>query len=162
MELADLGLAATGGGVFGLLGTALGRVAGYFEQKQAHGHERERWSHERDLLDLQARERREETEADLIRIEREGSWEGLSASLEADASIGSSYPWVNAVRALTRPFLTVFLWTLTGVVYFNAGGDEQTGIVEAIIFAGTAATLWWFGDRGPNGRNSHQSLGPSL
>jgi hypothetical protein len=77
-----------------------------------------------------------------------GAWEGLAASMAAEASIGESYRWVNAVRALTRPLLTFLLWLITGLVYLGAAAEARASIVETTTFAATAATLWWFGDRG--------------
>ena len=38
-DIFGLGLDAVAGGVFGVFGTALGRVAGYFERQQALKHE---------------------------------------------------------------------------------------------------------------------------
>ena len=49
-DILGLGLDAAAGGVFGIVGTALGRVAGFFERKQVFKHERERWQHEYCLL----------------------------------------------------------------------------------------------------------------
>jgi len=120
-DLIGLTASAAGGGVFGLLGTALGRVSGYFERRQHHAHERARWGHESELLKLQ---------------------------MQAKA-IGASYPWVNAVRGLTRPALTVLLWIIAVSIYLSAGASERAAITETATFAATAATLWWFGDRGP-------------
>jgi len=45
-EILGLGLDAAAGGLFGIFGTALGRIAGYFERKQAFKHEVQKWSHE--------------------------------------------------------------------------------------------------------------------
>ncbi len=87
--------------------------------------------------------------AELQAAETSGAWAGLSASMTAEAAIGDSYRWVNAVRALTRPTLTVLLWGITGAVFLKADAAGQTGIVDTATFAATAATLWWFGDRGP-------------
>ena len=55
---------------------------------------------------------------------------------------------MNAVRALTRPLLTLLLWLITGLAYLGAAADARASIVETATFAATAATLWWFGDRG--------------
>ena len=90
-------------------------------------------------------------EADLSRTEIEGSWRGLDASLRAEAAIGASYQWVNAIRALTRPTLTVLLWLITVSIWFSADAADQGAITETATFAATAATLWWFGDRGARG-----------
>lgn len=44
-----------------------------------------------------------------MEIYRAGCQRGLDASMEAEVALGASYLWVNAVRGLTRPFLTLFL-----------------------------------------------------
>ncbi|MEM6899413.1 MAG: hypothetical protein AAF583_06555, partial [Pseudomonadota bacterium] len=100
-------------------------------------------------LQLQMQANREETEAEIALAETAGSWDGLRASMMAEAAIGQSYPWVNAVRGLTRPTLTFLLWAIAGVIYFGADAAGRDAITETATFAATAATLWWFGDRGP-------------
>ncbi len=104
MAILDLMGAAAGGGLFGVLGTVAGRVAQYFETKQSQAHEKARWAHEVKLLAMQQDRQLAEQEHALEVLETEGRWQGLTASLEADARVGKSYLWVNAVRALTRPF----------------------------------------------------------
>lgn len=113
-EIVGLAASAAGGGLFGLFGTALGRVAGYFERRQGHAHEQARWVHEVQLLELQQRAAKQETEAELALTEMEGRWDGLSASMQAEAAIAGSYRWVDAVRGLTRPVLTLLLWLIAG------------------------------------------------
>ena len=144
--LTGLAASAAGGGLFGLVGTALGRVAGFFETRQRLQHERERWSHETALLELQQKARAQETEAELALAETSGRWAGLEASMQAEAAIGESYRWVNAVRGVTRPALTLLLWLIAGMIWLGAA---RASITETAAFAATAATLWWFGDRGP-------------
>ena len=148
-DLIGLTASAAGGGVFGLLGTALGRVAGYFERRQHHAQERARWVHESEIMKLQMQARAQETEAERAIAETEGSWQGLRASMQAEASIGSSYRWVNAVRGLTRPALTLLLWLIAIGIFIGADAAGRQSITETATFAATAATLWWFGDRGP-------------
>ncbi|MEQ3648913.1 hypothetical protein [Hyphomonas sp.] len=147
-DIVGLAASAAGGGVFGLLGTVIGRAAGYFEQRQSHAHERARWQHEAELIGLQRQAQREESESAERFAETSGSWAGLAASIQAEAAIGESYAWVNAVRALTRPVLTLLLWLITWLVFVASPEAEQVKIVETATFAATAATLWWFGDRG--------------
>lgn len=148
-EVAGLAASAAGGGVFGLVGTALGRLAGFFEVRQKQQHERERWAHERRLIELQQAARAEETEAELALAETSGRWAGLKASMEAEAAIGESYPFVTAVRGLTRPVLTLALWGIATGIWLGAGPAERAAITDTATFAATAATLWWFGDRSP-------------
>ena len=42
-DIAGLAASAAGGGLFGLVGTALGRLAGFFEKRQQLAHEKARW-----------------------------------------------------------------------------------------------------------------------
>lgn len=142
-----LAASAAGGGVFGVIGTALGRVAGFFEARQQHEFERAKWSHEVELMKLNMDVRRVEAETQIDVQNVQGSWEGLKASLEAEAAVPASYPFVNAIRALTRPALTLLLWAITAMVFFNVGEVLRERVVETAVFAATAATLWWFGDR---------------
>ncbi|MEQ9315361.1 MAG: hypothetical protein RLN72_05870 [Henriciella sp.] len=147
-EIAGIAASAAGGGLFGLIGTALGRVVGVFETRQRQTHERARWAHETSLIELQRRARVAALEADQAAADTAGSWAGLKASVEAEAAIGESYLWVNAVRGLTRPALTLLLWLIAGGIWLGANDTDRAAITETATFAATAATLWWFGDRG--------------
>ena len=151
-DLIGLAASAAGGGVFGLLGTALGRAAAWLERRQEQSHERARWQHETELLEMQMRAEVQETEAELALTDLRGSWEGLSASMTAEAAIAPSYKWVDAVRGLTRPILTLMLWLIAAIIYGAADIEGRAEITETASFAATAATLWWFGDRGPSGK----------
>lgn len=147
-DIVGLAASAAGGGVFGLIGTVIGRAAGIFERRQDHTQERARWAHDAAMLEARMRAEAAATEGQMRLSEVAGAWRGLAASMEAEAAIGDSYRWVNAVRALTRPLLTLLLWLITGMVYLGAGAEARDTIVETATFAATAATLWWFGDRG--------------
>lgn len=151
-DIIGLAASAAGGGAFGLVGTVIGRVAGLIERRQDNTQERARWAHDAAMQAARMREMAAATEAQIKLADAAGAWRGLAASMEAEASIGESYKWVNAVRALTRPLLTLLLWAITGLVYLGASAEARVGIVETATFAATAATLWWFGDRGQKGR----------
>ncbi len=140
-DIIGLAASAAGGGVFGVLGSLIGRVAGLVETRQVNAQERARWNHERELEGLRA-------SGALTLAQEEGRNAGLAASLAAEAAIGPTYQWVNAVRALTRPVLTLLLWLITGVIFLGADTLAKGQIIETTTFAATAATLWWFGDRG--------------
>lgn len=148
-ELIGLSASAAGGGLFGLIGTLSGRIASYLERRQAAAHERARWDHEARLIDLHRAARAEESEAALALAETEGRWAGLTASVAAEAAIPASFRWVDAVRGLTRPALTFLLWAIAGLVFLAADAAGRAAIIDTATFAATAATLWWFGDRGP-------------
>jgi len=141
-----LGLEAAAGGVFGLLGTALGRVSGFFERRQAHAQEQARWGHEYRLHDLNMRARAQETEMELALAAQAGSWTGLEASIRAEAATGKASQWVIDILRLVRPCLTLLLWVITAWIFLRT---QNAAIAEAAVFAATASTLWWFGDRAP-------------
>ena len=82
----------------------------------------------------------------------------IDESLKAEQGIEASWPWVAAVRALTRPALTLLLWLLFAMLFLSAvaGGleaDTAGGVirtaVETIAFSASTALAWWFGDRAP-------------
>ncbi|HYF21866.1 MAG TPA: hypothetical protein VD929_00565 [Caulobacteraceae bacterium] len=163
------------GALFGALGSVLNRAVGLFEMREKRrdrqlemAHEKDRWGHETALHELQARARAVETERELALAEQaleraaaEGSWAGLRASVEAEARTPAGPPWVNAVRALTRPGLTVLLWAMFFVLFLLSldgrlpaatAGEVAPAFVNAITFAATTALAWWFGDRAPGAR----------
>ncbi len=145
-NILSFGADAVAGGVFGIIGTAFGRVAAFFERKQTFAQEEKRWGHERKLHELQMRARKQETEIELAITTQKGSWDGLKASLDADANIGVAAQWVINVLRLVRPTLTLLLWLITAWIFARTQDAE---IAKAAVFAATAATLWWFGDRAP-------------
>ena len=148
-NMIGLAASAAGGGVFGLVGTAIGRVAGFFERRQSQAHEALRWAHELKRMELEQAAALARTEAEIDLQATAGSWRGLEASMQAEAAISASYPWVDAVRGLTRPGLTLLLWLISAGIWLGADADGRAAIIETASFAATAATLWWFGDRGP-------------
>ena len=145
-SLINLGMDAAAGGVFGIIGTALGRVAGYFERRQTHEQEMRRWSHELALHELNMKSRLQESEIELAIAAQAGSWAGLETSIKADAALGKASLWVINTLRLVRPVLTLLLWVITAGIFIVTQDSE---IVKAAVFAATAATLWWFGDRAP-------------
>jgi len=147
-DIIGLAASAAGGGVFGLIGTVIGRIAGLLERRQENAQEQARWKHEAALMDLQMKARASELAGHESLAQTAGAWQGLASSMAAEASIGNSYRWVNAVRALTRPLLALLVWLITSLVWFGAAAEARTRIVETATFAAPAATLWWFGDRG--------------
>lgn len=143
-SLLDSGLT---GGVFGLLGNVAGKVLGLFEAKQAFAQKKEEWGHEERVLDMQAKAKAAETEQTLAVTAASGSWGGLSESLKAESAIGDSYAWVNAVRALVRPALTLSLSSFLCLAFFATDGAARSAISESLVFAAVTAIVWWFGDR---------------
>jgi hypothetical protein len=140
--ISEILLSLFGGGVTGLFGTLVGRVASIFEKKQERAFILEKYQ-------LDAKLRSIETEKQLELTYLNTSQKSLQASYKHDSSIIVKSEWINNIRALVRPVLTLLLWLLVAAIFFNleAVDDEKGLIVETVIYAATTATVWWFGDR---------------
>ena len=139
----DILISIFGGGVTGVFGSILGRVASIWEKKQERAFILQKYKLDAELRSL-------ETEAQLDTARIKSSQKSLTASYKHDSSIHVSSPWVNNIRALVRPLLTALLWILVTLVYFTLPdtGFAKSDIVQSIIYAASTATIWWFGDRG--------------
>ena len=168
------GLAASTvlGGITGVVGSLINRGFGVWELREKRrdrqlelAHAERGWTHEKALHELQMRARAVETEGELKLAEQAleaaavaGSWSGLTTSVEADGRIPPSWPWVNAIRALVRPALTLLLWLMVGALFAMSLGGElpvETAaevvetVIQAVTYGAVTALAWWFGDRAP-------------
>jgi hypothetical protein len=150
-DLLTLGASAMSGGVFGVLGTALGRGVGLAERVLSDRQERAKWAHDLDLKRLDQAGALAAADATRRQTDAEGGWRGLEASHASDAAVSGGYQWVQAVRALVRPTLTLLLWLVAAAAAFAAIDAGEIAafarFTDGAAFAATAATLWWFGDR---------------
>jgi hypothetical protein len=131
MNLLDL---ITGAGTGGLLGGALALANTWLSARIR----REDRAHELELLRTQGALRASGEEMAAFRASQE--------SALADAH-GVTYPWVEAVRKLTRPALTFGL-----IAAALATNGKPLG-PDFLLLAGTAVG-WWFGSRPTLGRQS--------
>lgn len=156
-DILGTGASAVSGGLFGLVGNIATKVFGYFEAKQAFVQKQAEWSHETDLLKLQMQARAAETEQEIHIAESQGSWSGLTASVTAEGGIPAAYPWVNAVRALVRPALTLGLSGFLGAAFFvlDPGDIDRAYVADSLVFAAVTSIVWWFGDRAPKKAPGH-------
>lgn len=157
----DIGAILTGGtagGLFGIFGQIANRWMTYKETKEKGKQDLERFKHE---IELQKEARvtaheanedamslnKEVTESDLARTVVTGSYAGLTESIKADAAL-KSYKWVDAIKGLMRPGLTLGLTSITCVAYFVSNDHDYQGMTLATIASLTATcVVWWFGDR---------------
>jgi hypothetical protein len=142
---------ALSGGLFGLLGNVASKIIGIFEAKQAFTQKKEEWGHEERLLDMQTKAKAAESEQQLAAAASSGSWSGLGESLKSETAIGATYPWVNAIRALTRPGLTLGLTSFLCAAFFamTPGDIDRAYVADSLVFAAVTSIVWWFGDRAP-------------
>jgi hypothetical protein len=160
-----IGGAGALGGVFGAVGSGLSRLIGIYELREKRkdramdiAHDRDRWDHDLRLIGVQSDAQARQADQALDRADTEGRWTGLEASIAAEAKLTGGYVWVEAVRALVRPVLTVLIWLVFSLLFFTALGarlpaaireDIVITFVNAVTFSASTALAWWFGDRGP-------------
>lgn len=141
------------GGATGLIGTLIGKGFAIWELKEKRKNLAMEQAHELALQERQAALRKTEMESELAIADLNAWQAGRVASYQQAGPIGESYRWVNAVRGLTRPVLTVLLLALTGVVFMLAVDvGMQSDIVNQIVYLTAMAVAWWFGDRAPQQR----------
>jgi hypothetical protein len=138
-----------GGGLFGLVGNVASKVIGIFEAREVFAQKKEEWGHDERVLDMQAKAAAAANAQALATTAASGSWSGLSESLKAEGAIGASYAWVNAVRALVRPALTIGLCGFLAAAFFALSPSDavRSEISDSLVFAAVTAVVWWFGDR---------------
>lgn len=142
------------GPVAGLAGSVVTSIFKEREAKSALELKKIDQSHELMLLDRQAAARAAETENERAIVEIDATARGVAASYAHDmASSGKSYAWVEAIKGLFRPFITILLISLAGAIYFtidpfvSAINELQQHIVYSVLFLMEVAVTWWFADR---------------
>lgn len=159
-EIAGIAGNVASGGLLGLFGSIVGAGAKYLQEQQRQAWEQKKWAHEEEMHKLQMQARAQETEQEIAIASAEGSWSGLEASYQHKVASGPVSQWVNNLRSLFRPFLTIMLWFVAiAVVWMLTSGliagyiKEATTAqlieysVRSLIFSASTATVWWFGDR---------------
>ena len=162
MDILGLGASVASGGLFGLIGSIIGVGAKYFQEKQRQAWEEKKWAQEQAMFELNMQAKAAETEQELAIVSQEGSWRGLEASHEAAASVKNVHTFVNDIRALFRPALTIMLWVISAWIFskivsgsvdawLTGKSPQIVSLVEYMVFstyfATGTATVWWFGDR---------------
>lgn len=142
-----LGNALTGG-LFGLIGNIAAKLFAYLNAKQQFAERQAQWAYGMELAKLRQplAQAPQAPHADAAAA----SWLALDETLKADTT-APSYAWVNAVRSLVRPALTLGLVIVLAFAFFAmAPGDAERGYVaDSLVFAAVTAVVWWFGDRAP-------------
>ncbi|KZD12163.1 hypothetical protein [Oceanibaculum pacificum] len=132
-------------GLLGMLASAGIRILEAREKRQTLAIE---LAHAERLHLLQRETRAAETENERLLAELAGARDMRVASYEHDRGYGRASQWVVNLLRLVRPALTLLLIGLTGLVFFQLYTDaDRSRIVEMLIYATTAAIVWWFGAR---------------
>ena len=148
------------GGATGLLGNFINKFFDYKRRDQAHRHELEMLKAEREItkLEIEGRERVAEIQSESA--EAVASFQAMEASFEHDQAQYSErvdklterqsgwLVFVDVVRGLTRPALTIFLvFSLLAVYRGTTNELLEDRIVVALVYLATVAVTWWFGSR---------------
>lgn len=151
-----LGAGATGS-ILGILGSFGNKIIGIFQEQENRKTLKVQLEHERGMAEFQKDMHAQEHEAaieigeqDIDQSILKGSYEGLLASLNAEANLSSDGTVVGNIRTLVRPLLTAGLVTLTGVYYLTLAPEQSESaefIINATVGMSTLAVSWWFGDR---------------
>lgn len=139
---------ALAGGGTGLIGSLVGRVAGYFEKRQELKQLELQMQHEINMKKIDIEDRREQRQSEERVTETKESTSALLGSYQHDTGYGSSY-----LRAI-RPLLTVGLIGCTMYIYHSLG-DGTVGrdeISAQIVYLTGVAVAWWFADRSGKGK----------
>lgn len=158
-DIIGVGASAASGGLFGLVGAGLSAFFKSKQEKERRLEDADKRSHELALHELNIRAGQQETENEIALANQEGSWSGLSTSIQAASDVGRTHKWVNDIKSLFRPFLTVTLWGLAGWVFYQVADRGLDALTQAevnelvkymvltVFFCASTATTWWFGDR---------------
>lgn len=156
------------GGATGVLGSIVTNIADFFEQRRKNQHELE-------LRKLDIQEMQQEFEARKKIQAQESSAKTTQTSYEHDSRsyVGDmkiKSPWLKAglvfvdfVRGLVRPALTIFLIILVWTVFLqvqevlNAADVDPipvsdalaiySTVIDMILYLASTAVTWWFGTR---------------
>lgn len=156
----DMIMGVLSGGVTGLVGTVISGGMKFFENKQKHGYELAVMEMEMQQMDREAANAVKIAETAMEGADRTAAWQALEASYKESTARMSSgdHPalvWVDVVRGLMRPVITLGLLVMIGIIYFTRaaelagpnGTPMTVFIIQTVLYVGTTAVLWWFGTR---------------
>ncbi|WP_022850664.1 hypothetical protein [Limisalsivibrio acetivorans] len=168
-EGVNIGGNAIAGGIFGVIGAVFTGFLEYLTRKQKleekrldHEHRMQMQDKEIEMYKLTREAADDEHEHELEIAASAASAAGMTLAYKDQMTAGKSYRWVEAVKTLFRPAVTLLLiagtfYTLYSIVTCRAWVNVLSGstvsaiavtIVESNVFLAATAVGWWFGDRG--------------
>ena len=135
----------------GILGSAVSGIFKFLEVRETNKEKAADRQHELRLQQLQMEAYGKETERELMIASQKTSSEQLLASYRHDVDVGET------ILRLVRPAITLLSWVMVTIIWFtlNSGflddatkSDVVRYIIMTTTYTASAATLWWFGDRG--------------
>ena len=126
------------GSVGGFLSGVLGEVKATRQFKRDMELLKFNSTHELEMFKFNAAEAVREGDREL----QKRNWDNLETSMEHDAKLKGVSPWVEDVRAMMRPGITLLSLLLAGIAF--SAGLETSPILDDIAIM---STFWWFGSR---------------
>ena len=137
------------GGMTGILGSAVSGIFKFLEVREANKAKEADRQHELKLQDLQMKAFAQETERELAIASQKTASEQLMGSYQHDSQVGEGSQWVVNTLRLVRPVVTIIWFTLNrGFIDEATQNDVVRYLIMTTVYTASAATLWWFGDRG--------------
>ena len=157
MNLGDILVGASGGGLLGVLGGVATGVLNFFQKKQDNAFAIEMKKQERETEKLLGDLRQAQTAGDIAKLREQGAGDAFTESQRSGNRESNSYRLVNAVRDGTRPALT---WYFTGLTTYIVVASSMGWLVletltdpllqYAIVTVVNTTSMmiaWWFGQR---------------
>ena len=137
------------GGATGIVGSLIGTVGRYFENRQKIKQMSLEFDQEYKLQELQISSRKEELESEEAIARMETNAAMKTASYAHDASYGPASVTIASILRFVRPVLTFVLLAFVVYIFWQANGDAALvyDLSNQIMFLTTTAVAWWFGDR---------------
>ena len=142
----DLLLSAGGGGVLGLLGAGFKAFMSWKDKKLTLEYQIKMAAEERQNMAMELELAKAKGEIELELQETTQDAENLQAALRAEAALPDASPWVNDLRASTRPLLTYALSIAAVSLVWTSPENPWN---NDIVFMAMTAVGYWFGDRPP-------------
>lgn len=168
MALADLLTSVVSGGATGLIGAGITRLAEHHAKKMEYKHDekmreldaaimREEWTQKTKIADIEAEVKLDATAAASFAASFNEP-QRYSDGTKLTAFQNLIMVFVDALRAVVRPALTIYLCAISTYLYWDAhkameyvGVMELTKlvnqIVDTILYLTTVVVAWWFGTR---------------
>lgn len=142
---------AASGGILGLAGSLVNKVANYFATQQQMKFEELKNRHSLALMDKQAQLQQMQIDGKFQITALETDSANLVASYKHDASYGETYKWAASLLRFVRPGLTFMILGIFVYVYYSANGFGHVNVLEdmsnQVSMLAAMVLSWWFSDR---------------
>jgi len=173
--LVELAANIFSGGITGLIGAGITAFVEFKKQKLMFDHEVKMTELDQITMKMEIEGTLRVAEVEAEAAVNVADSQALAQSYEADkasytapeARVGFMFRFVDFIRGMIRPLITVYLAVIVTVLYFSlkeALGDVSNldpndliglyrEVVLSIIYVTTTVILWWFGTRNKIGLN---------